>query len=64
MPLQTRIDETETAIASLEGRMTVPGFYDGSETASSIVRTHEELKAKLEGLYREWEALSENVPAS
>jgi ATP-binding cassette subfamily F protein 3 len=62
--LEARIDETETAIASLEGRMTVPGFYDGSENASSIVKTHEELKARLEGLYREWESLSENVPAS
>jgi ATP-binding cassette subfamily F protein 3 len=62
--LEARIDETETAIASLEARMTVPGFYDGSENASAIVRTHEELKARLEGLYREWESLSENVPAS
>ena len=61
--LESRIEETEIAIASLEGRMTVPGFYDDAESAAGIVKTHEELKAKLEKLYREWETISEKVPA-
>ncbi len=61
--LESRIEETEIAIASLEGRMAVPGFYDDPDSAAGIVKTHEELKAKLEKLYREWETLSEKVPA-
>ncbi len=61
--LEARIEETEIAIASLEGRMSVPGFYDDADSAAGIVKTHEELKAKLEKLYREWETLSEKVPA-
>ncbi|HEY7697974.1 MAG TPA: ABC-F family ATP-binding cassette domain-containing protein, partial [Vicinamibacteria bacterium] len=61
--LESRIEETEVAIASLEGRMAVPGFYDDAESAAGIVKTHEELKGKLEKLYREWETISEKVPA-
>ncbi|HLE70239.1 MAG TPA: ABC-F family ATP-binding cassette domain-containing protein [Vicinamibacteria bacterium] len=61
--LESRIEETEIAIASLEGRMAVPGFYDDAESAGGIVKTHEDLKAKLEKLYREWETISEKVPA-
>ncbi|MGH9389880.1 MAG: ABC-F family ATP-binding cassette domain-containing protein, partial [Vicinamibacteria bacterium] len=61
--LESRIEETEIAIASLEGRMAVPGFYDDSESAAGIVKTHEDLKAKLEKLYRDWETITEKVPA-
>jgi ATP-binding cassette subfamily F protein 3 len=61
--LESRIEETEIAIASLEGRMAVAGFYDNAESAAGIVKTHEELKAKLAKLYREWETISEKVPA-
>ena len=61
--LESRIEETEIAIANLEGRMAVPGFYDDADSAAGIVKTHEELKAKLEKLYREWETITEKVPA-
>ncbi len=61
--LESRIEETEIAIASLEGRMSVPGFYDDAEAAAGIVKTHEDLKSKLEALYRDWETISEKVPA-
>jgi ATP-binding cassette subfamily F protein 3 len=61
--LESRIEETEIAISSLEGRMAVPGFYDDPSSAAGIVKTHEELKAKLESLYRDWETISEKVPA-
>jgi ATP-binding cassette subfamily F protein 3 len=61
--LEGRIEETEIAIASLEGRMAVPGFYDDAVGAALIVKTHEELKRRLESLYQEWETLSERVPA-
>jgi ATP-binding cassette subfamily F protein 3 len=61
--LESRIEETEIAISSLEGRMAVPGFYDDPSSAAGIVKTHEELKAKLATLYRDWETISEKVPA-
>jgi ATP-binding cassette subfamily F protein 3 len=61
--LQSRIEETEIAIASLEARMAVPGFYDDAAGAAGIVKTHEELKRRLETLYQEWETISERVPA-
>ena len=59
--IESEIAETELAIDSLEGRMTVPGFYDDATHSAAIVRTHEELKAKLQSLYDEWESLSERV---
>jgi ATP-binding cassette subfamily F protein 3 len=61
--LESRIEETEIAIASLEGRMSVPGFYEDPDAAAGIVKTHEDLKAKLAALYRDWETISEKVPA-
>lgn len=59
--LEGAIDDAETAVASLETRMAVPGFYDDPADSSSIVETHQKLKATLEGLYREWESLSEKT---
>ncbi len=56
--LEESTAETETAIASLEGRMSVAGFYDDADAAALIVETHQELKNKLEALYQEWEALA------
>jgi ATP-binding cassette subfamily F protein 3 len=56
--LEESIAETETAIASLEGRMSVPGFYDNPAEAAAIVETHQSLKDKLEKLYEEWDALA------
>ena len=47
----------------LEGRMAVPGFYDDSEAANQVVKTHEELKAKLKALYQEWEELAQKATA-
>jgi ATP-binding cassette subfamily F protein 3 len=57
--LEESIAETETATASLEGRMSVPGFYDDQAVAAEIVETHKNLKSKLEKLYKEWEKLVE-----
>ena len=59
--LEESIAETETGIASLEGRMVVPGFYDNPVAATEIVETHQSLKDKLETLYEEWEALAKDV---
>ena len=56
--IEESIAETETAIASLEGRMSVTGFYDDPDSAAEIVQTHQDLKTKLEGLYEEWETLA------
>ena len=55
--------ETEIGIDSLEGRMAVPGFYDDGEASNQVVRTHEELKAKLKALYEEWEELAQKATA-
>ena len=57
--LEESIEETETAIDSLEGRMAVPGFYDDKIAAEQIVETHGNLKSELEKLYEEWGALAE-----
>jgi ATP-binding cassette, subfamily F, member 3 len=62
--LEDEIHQTEVAIQSLLGRMSVPGFYDDVETSTRIVKTNEDLEKKLKELYREWETLSEKVPAS
>jgi ATP-binding cassette subfamily F protein 3 len=56
--LEESIAETETAKASLEGRMSVPGFYDNPDEANAIVETHRSLEDKLEKLYEEWETLA------
>ena len=61
--IELAISETEIGIASLEGRMAVPGFYDDAEAANQVVKTHEVLKAKLESLYKEWEELSQKATA-
>jgi ATP-binding cassette subfamily F protein 3 len=56
--LEESIAEIETAIASLEGRMAVPGFYDDASAAADVVATHESLKVDLDRLYKEWESLA------
>ena len=56
--LEDGIAEIETAIASLEGRMAVPGFYDDANAAADVVATHESLKGELDRLYQEWESLA------
>ena len=61
--IEGTIAETEIGIDSLEGRMAVPGFYDGSEASQQIVQTHEELKQKLKALYKEWEELAQKATA-
>ncbi len=61
--LEDEIHQTEVAIQSLLGRMSVPGFYDDVEGSARIVKTNQDLEKKLQELYREWESLSEKVPA-
>ena len=61
--IELAISETEIGVDSLEGRMAVPGFYDDSEAANQVVKTHEELKAKLKSLYKEWEELAQKATA-
>ena len=61
--IEVAISETEIGIDSLEGRMAVPGFYDDGEASNQVVRTHEELKAKLKSLYEEWEELAQKATA-
>ncbi len=56
--LEDSVAEVETAIASLEGRMAVPGFYDDASAAADVVATHESLKVELDHLYKEWESLA------
>jgi len=56
--LEDAIADAETAVASLEGRMAVPGFYDDQTAAADIVATHQKLKEELERLYGEWDELA------
>jgi len=61
--IELAISETEIGVDSLEGRMAVPGFYDDSDAANQVVKTHEELKGKLKSLYKEWEELAQKATA-
>ena len=61
--IEATISETEIGIDSLEGRMSVPGFYDDQAGADEVVKTHEALKAKLKALYAEWEELAQKASA-
>jgi ATP-binding cassette subfamily F protein 3 len=56
--LEESIAQIETAVASLEGRMAVPGFYDDPTAAAEVVATHQRLKGELDHLYEEWETLA------
>ena len=59
--IEMTISETEIGIDSLEGRMSVPGFYDDDQAAADVVKTHEDLKANLKALYAEWEELAQKA---
>ncbi|TDI36599.1 MAG: ABC transporter ATP-binding protein [Acidobacteria bacterium] len=61
--IETTISETEIGIDSLEGRMSVAGFYDDDQAAAGVVKTHEDLKAQLKALYVEWEELAQKASA-
>ena len=61
--IEMTISETEIGIDSLEGRMSVPGFYDDDQAAADVVKTHEDLKANLKALYAEWEELAQKASA-
>lgn len=61
--IEGTIAELEIGIDSLEGRMAVPGFFDDAESADQVVKTHEDLKAKLKALYAEWEELAQKATA-
>jgi ATP-binding cassette subfamily F protein 3 len=60
--LEESINQAEIAVASLEGRMAVPGFYDDPTASAEVVATHQNLKGELDRLYQEWETL-ERKPA-
>jgi uncharacterized coiled-coil protein SlyX len=62
--LELSIEETEIGIDSLEGRMSVPGFYHDARASAEVVETHAKLKEKLEALYEEWQELSQKAPAA
>ena len=61
--IEMTISETEIGIDSLEGRMSVAGFYDDDQAAADVVKTHEDLKAQLKALYEEWEELAQKASA-
>jgi ATP-binding cassette subfamily F protein 3 len=61
--IEMTISETEIGIDSLEGRMSVAGFYDDDQAAADVVKTHEDLKARLKALYEEWEELAQKASA-
>ncbi len=61
--IEMTISESEIGIDSLEGRMSVAGFYDDDQAAADVVKTHEDLKVQLKALYEEWEELAQKASA-
>ena len=55
------IADAETQIAQLEARMADPETYRDADAAQSVAKQHREAQAALDGLYEDWEALSEAV---
>jgi len=55
------IADVEQLIADLEEKMGDPETYKDAELAQRIAREHREAQERLDGLYEEWEALSEAV---
>ena len=53
----------EERIAMLEAQMGDPATYKDPNEAARVAREHREAQASLEGLYEDWEALSEAVAA-
>lgn len=53
----------EERIAMLEAQMGDPETYKDPNEAARVAREHREAQASLEGLYEDWEALSEAVAA-
>ena len=55
------IADVEAQIAQLEARMADPETYRDADAAQSVAKQHRETQAALDGLYEDWEALSEAV---
>ena len=55
------IADAEAQIAQLEARMADPETYRDADAAQSVAKQHRETQAALDGLYEDWEALSEAV---
>jgi len=56
--IEKQISLTESAIARLETDMAQPGFFDDAERGKDAGERHTALNEQLEGMYREWEELS------
>ncbi|HSR36186.1 MAG TPA: ATP-binding cassette domain-containing protein, partial [Desulfurivibrionaceae bacterium] len=55
--IEAAIEAAETELASLEDQMNQPGFFDDQERAAAAGRSHEELTARIQALYSDWETL-------
>ncbi|MBQ6345999.1 MAG: ABC-F family ATP-binding cassette domain-containing protein, partial [Clostridia bacterium] len=55
------IAATEQLISDLEEQMGKPEIYSNPAESARVAREHREAQARLDGLYEEWEALSEAV---
>ena len=55
--LETRIEECEAAIRTIEARMAEPGFYEDRETVQPIIDEHQALMWKVGDLMHQWEML-------
>lgn len=56
--IESEISRIEDEIASLEGEMNAPGFFDDPQRGAEAGERHSNLNARLEELYREWEGAS------
>jgi ATP-binding cassette subfamily F protein 3 len=57
--IEAEIGRTEKEIARLEAEMNSPGFFDDPQRGAEAGERHAALNERLEGLYGEWEGLSE-----
>jgi len=55
------IAATEQLISNLEDQMGQPEIYSNPAESARVAREHREAQSRLDGLYEEWEALSEAV---
>jgi ATP-binding cassette subfamily F protein 3 len=55
------IAATEQLISDLESQMGEPEIYSNPAESARVAREHRDAQARLDGLYEEWEALSDAV---
>jgi ATP-binding cassette subfamily F protein 3 len=59
--LEARIQNAETSIKELEGKMSAPGFYENHEASKPVIDRHAALMWEVGDLMNQWEALQSDT---